>query len=121
LPEHEREYLKIKERLDFDNQISIMDDAAAKSDADAIFNEKETAVYTSYSAMEHLFGYTDKMLMRFYTICQYIGNSYDYPVWLIKFEPVERAEHQEYYSFAVYIQAEDGLVIMISNSIGALG
>ena len=82
---------------------------------------KEAAVYTAYAAMERLFGYTGDVLARFYPVCFFNVKNPDSPVWQIVFEPVDIQILQQYYGFSVIIQADDGLVLKISDSSDAVG
>jgi hypothetical protein len=79
---------------------------------------KGTAIYTVYSAMEHLFNYTGEMLMMFYPVCQYDVKDSENPYWYIDYDPINRTGVQGLYSFIVYVNASDGLVIKITDNTG---
>lgn len=86
----------------------------AVPDEDAI--SKETAIYTAYAAMEQLFDYTGDMLMRYYPVCFYNVKDPENHSWYIIFDPVDKV--LGYYYFNVFINAEDGLVLKVSENTG---
>lgn len=88
----------------------------AAPDEDAI--SKETAVYTAYSAMEHLFDYTQEKLMNFYPACFFNVKDPENPFWYMIFDSIDREGVWGYYSFIVHVDAKDSLVLMITDNSG---